>query len=212
MTAAGLAPTGSGGPRSPLDRVIRFNLLTLAITMGLVGGAILWLATVVLVLRGGANVGMHLGLLGVFLPGYEVTWGGAWVGLLWGFVAGAATGALVYLIYARRLRAGVTDQIIERPGSEGLRPPVMLLSGTSLGLALGGLAALHLVLTTNWLVLRGTAANSQNAALLGQYLPGYTVSLVGSLIGAAQLFVLAFLASMFVATVYNRIARRRATA
>lgn len=210
MIASGLVSRGADRERGFLDRVIRFNLIALSITMGAMMGAILWVATAILLWRGGENVGMHLGLLGVFLPGYSVTWAGAWVGLFWGFVAGAASGAVIYLAYAKGLRAGIADQIVERPGSEGLRPPVMLLSGPALGIALGGLGALQLVLTTNWLVLRGTAPYSENAALLGQYLPGYTVSFVGSLIGAVQVFVIAFAASMLVALVYNWIARRRA--
>lgn len=193
-----------------LARVIRFNLIAVAVSLGVVGGALLWLATAMLLWRGGSNVGVHLALLGVFFPGYTVSWGGAWIGLFWGFIAGAVSGLVVYGAYARGLRNGASDLLIERPRSEGLRPPVMLLSGTSLGLGLGGLGALQLMASTNWLVLRGTAGESKNAALLGQYLPGYTVSFTGSLIGALQVFVLAFVASMVVATIYNIIARRRA--
>lgn len=195
-----------------LRRVIRFNLLAIAITMGFITGLILWLATAVLLLKGGESVGLHLGLLGVFLPGYEVTWSGAWVGLFWGFVAGAASGAVLYWTYAKGLRKGVAAHLVERPASEGLRPPVLLMSGPALGIGLGALVALQLLLTTNWLVVRGTAAYSTNAALLGEYLPGYSVSALGSLIGAAQVFALAFAASMFIAWVYNAIARWRARA
>lgn len=193
-----------------LARVIRFNLLAVAISLGVLGGVLLWLATAILLWRGGENIGLHLALLGVFLPGYTVTWTGAWVGLFWGFVAGALSGLVVYGAYARRLRRGAVDQLLERPRSEGLRPPVMLLSGPALGVGLGALGALQLILSTNWLVLRGTAGESKNAALLGQYLPGYSVSFTGSLIGALQVFVLAVVASMVVATIYNIIARRRA--
>ena len=195
-----------------LRRVIRFNLLAIAITMGLLTGVVLWLATAVLLLKGGEDVGLHLGLLGVFLPGYEVTWRGAWVGLFWGFVAGAASGAVLYWTYAKGLREGAATDLVERPAAEGLRPPVLLMAGPALGIGLGALGAMQLLLSTNWLVIRGTAADSKNAALLGEYLPGYSVSTLGSLIGAAQVFALAFLASLFVATVYNAIARRRTRA
>lgn len=212
MIAANAPLSASAGDARLLKRVIRFNLLAIAITIGLMAGAILWLATAVLLLRGGENVGLHLGLLGVFLPGYEVTWAGAWIGLVWGFVAGAASGAVLYWTYAKSLRDGAAAHVVERPASEGLRPPVLLMAGPALGVGLGVLAALQLLLTTNWLVVRGSAAYSRNAALLGEYLPGYSVSAVGSLVGAAEVFVLAFLASMFVALVYNAIARRRAAA
>ena len=63
-----------------------------------------------------------------------------------------------------------------------------MFSGNALGIGLGALMALQLFVTTNWLVLRGTAPYSKNAALLSQYLPGYTVSFAGSLVGALELF------------------------
>lgn len=210
MIAAQLPRTAGAGYARLLRRVIRFNLIAIAVTMGFMTGAILWLATAVLLLKGGENVGMHLGLLGVFLPGYEMSWTGAWAGLFWGFVAGAASGAVLYGTYAMSLREGVAAHIVERPASEGLRPPVLLMNGPALGIGLGALGALQLLLSTNWLVVRGTAAYSRNAALLGEYLPGYSVSVLGSLIGAAEVFALALLAAMLIALVYNAIARRRA--
>jgi len=192
-----------------LERVIRFNLVAVSVAIGAMCGIILWLATVALLLRGGPNVGLHLSLLAVFFPGYSVTWVGAWIGLVWGFVAGAASGALLYRTYARGLRKGLAGKIIEPDVRGGLRPPVMLLSGRALGLGLGTLGALQLFLATNWLVVRGTAGRSDNAMLLGQYLPGYAVSFAGSLIGAFELFVVAFVASLVVAGVYNLIVRLR---
>ena len=56
-----------------------------------------------------------------------------------------------------------------------------------------------------WLVLRGTADSSVHAALLGNYLPGYTVSVVGGLIGALELFVLVFVSSVMLAAIYNKV-------
>ena len=54
--------------------VLRLNARAWGISFGLVLGGGLFLATIVLVLRGGAQVGQHLGMLSVFLPGYRVTW------------------------------------------------------------------------------------------------------------------------------------------
>jgi len=195
-----------------LHRAIRFNLVALALTMGAMTGFILWFATLVLLLRGGSAVGLHLNLLGVFLPGYAVTWPGAWIGLLWGFVAGAASGALLYWTYSRPLRHGFANQVIEGTSNDDLRAPVMRLSGHALGASLGALGALQLILATNWLVVRGTASQSPTAALLGQYLPGYTVTPLGSIVGALQVFVWAYVASLVVAALYNGIARLRAHA
>ena len=71
----------------------------MAITFGLTGGVGLFVATAWLLIRGGENVGQHLGLLGNYLPGYAVTWPGAVLGLLYGIVGGAALGASIAWTY-----------------------------------------------------------------------------------------------------------------
>ena len=76
-----------------LNAAIRINTIIMAVAFGLLCGAILWLSTAILLVRGGQDVGTHLSLLSVFFPGYSVTWSGAWIGLLWGFVCGALSGA-----------------------------------------------------------------------------------------------------------------------
>lgn len=81
--------------------VARLRAGVLAIVFGLVAGATLWVATVWLVLRGGRNVGEHLGLLRFYFPGYTVTWLGAFVGFAYAALAGAVTGFLVAWIYNR---------------------------------------------------------------------------------------------------------------
>ena len=87
-----------------LKAAIRMNMIVMAIAFGLLGGSILWLSTVILLVRGGHDVGPHLSLLSVFLPGYSVTWSGAWIGLAWGVVFGALSGAILYWSYASTLR------------------------------------------------------------------------------------------------------------
>ena len=193
-----------------LNAAIRMNMIVMAIAFGLLGGCILWLSTVILLVRGGHAVGPHLSLLSVFLPGYSVTWSGAWIGLAWGVVLGAPSGAILYCSYASTLRERLTARLLDgRDAASDLTPPTVLISGNALGVALGVLLALQLFLTTNWLVVQGTAASSPNAALLGQYLPGYTVSLVGSLVGAGELFAVAFVLSHLFAVIYNFVARMR---
>ena len=76
-----------------LKTAMRMNMIVMAIAFGLLGGSILWLSTVILLLRGGYDVGSHLSLLSVFLPGYSVTWSGAWVGLWWGFILRRSVGS-----------------------------------------------------------------------------------------------------------------------
>jgi hypothetical protein len=192
-----------------LQHSLRFNTVIFAVILGLLGGGLLWSSTIVLLIKGGENLGTHLSLLSVFFPGYSVTWPGAWIGLLWGFVFGAVTGAVLYFSYGGVLRDRIANTVMENPGKVDLIPPVMRLSGVALGTGLGAVLALQLLVTTNWLVIRGTAAYSSNAALLAHYLPGYTVSFVGSLIGAAELFVLALVSACLVSLVYNAIAAKR---
>ena len=194
-----------------LNAAIRVNTIIIAVAMGLLCGAILWSSTAILLLRGGPDVGAHLSLLSVFFPGYSVSWSGAWIGLLWGFVYGALSGIVLYWSYARTLHERLCELLVDSPAASTLTPPIFLFSGNGLGIGLGTLMALQLLLTTNWLVARGTASESNNAALLSQYLLGYTVSFSGSIVGALELFAVAFVASHVLAGIYNTVTRLRAT-
>ena len=69
------------------------------IALGLLFGLGLMAATLVLVLKGGPNPGAHLGLLGMFLPGYSVSFLGAIIGFVYAFFIGYATGRLICLVY-----------------------------------------------------------------------------------------------------------------
>jgi hypothetical protein len=76
----------------------RLDPLAMGAAVGLVSGAGLSVATAVLLLQGGLSMGLHLGRLSFYLPGYSVTWPGVLVGLIEGAVAGGALGvALAWL-------------------------------------------------------------------------------------------------------------------
>ncbi len=62
------------------------------VALGVVSGLVLFLATLVLVVKGGPRVGPHLALLVQYFPGYRVTAFGSLVGLVYGFVAGFVFG------------------------------------------------------------------------------------------------------------------------
>jgi len=81
--------------------LVRVNEHAWGIALGLLGGLGLFLATTLLVLRGGEVVGPHLSLLGIYLPGYRVTWGGAFIGLAYGLALGYVTGLIIGAIYNR---------------------------------------------------------------------------------------------------------------
>ena len=88
-----------------LKTLLRLNARAWGIAIGLLLGVGLFLATALLVLKGGPTVGPHLSLLGEYLPGYRVTWGGAFVGFVHMFVIGYATGRIIGWVYNSLVRA-----------------------------------------------------------------------------------------------------------
>ena len=69
------------------------------LAIGLLAALGLFLATVILVLKGGPNPGPHLGLLGIYLPGYSVTWLGAFIGAAYAFFIGYGVGRTIGTVY-----------------------------------------------------------------------------------------------------------------
>ncbi len=200
-------PVNAGGDDALalLHATVRLNATIFGVILGLLTGfALVALALAAGVARHG-HAGLVVALVGVFLPGYGRSFGGALAGLCWGFIGGGGLGAGIYLINYRYL-LGRVDELVTgaTPGGDFPRA-VLRLHGPALGLALGAVGALGLVATTNWLVLRGTAAQSVHARLLAQVFPGYSVSLVGSLIGAVELFALVFAFCVVFAWIYNAI-------
>ncbi len=82
-------------------QVARLRAGILAIVFAMVFGIGLWLATVWLLIRGGPNVGQHLGLLRNYLPGYSVTWTGSMIGFVEAALIGAVAGWSLGWIYNR---------------------------------------------------------------------------------------------------------------
>ncbi len=81
--------------------VLHFNGNILGIVFGAVAGLIIFVATNWLVIKGGENVGTHLGLLGNFFIGYSVTFIGSLIGAIYGFLTGYILGFLIAWIYNR---------------------------------------------------------------------------------------------------------------
>jgi hypothetical protein len=86
--------------------VVRLNGRAWGIALGLLFGLGLFVATNVLVLRGGHMVGSHLGLLSIYFPGYAVSFVGSLVGFVYAFVVGFATGRIVCAVYNVASRKG----------------------------------------------------------------------------------------------------------
>ena len=88
-------------PISIQASLLRLNARAWGISAGLLLGGGLFLATIVLVIRGGETVGPHLSMLGVFFPGYSVTWPGAFIGFVYAFVLGYGLGRVIGSVYNR---------------------------------------------------------------------------------------------------------------
>lgn len=79
--------------------VLRLNGHILGFIFGLTVALLIFVATNWLVLKGGEEVGPHLGLLGQFFIGYSVTFGGSFIGAAYGFIAGYLSGLIIGWVY-----------------------------------------------------------------------------------------------------------------
>ena len=110
---------------SAADKVIieafaKLDRTALGLAVGTLCGVVVFLATIVLILKGGDVVGPNLALLGQFFFGYTVTIKGAFIGLIYGFIAGFVVGWLIgflrnvlviaYLV-ALKTRANLTSSL-----------------------------------------------------------------------------------------------------
>ena len=97
MTAE-LSPLEQQQVRQIFDRVSEQGW---GLALGSLAGIGLFAATVILVVKGGPHPGPHLGLLGVYFPGYSVSWLGAVVGFAYSFVGGYIGGRVIAALYNR---------------------------------------------------------------------------------------------------------------
>ena len=91
-------------PRYELGTPLRLNARAWGIALGLVCGLGLLIATNILVLKGGPLVGLHLRLLGAYLPGYRVTFAGSLLGFGYGLLIGYCAGRLIGTVYNMLVR------------------------------------------------------------------------------------------------------------
>ena len=84
--------------------VVKLNAKLLGTVLGFLMGMGLFLATNILVLKGGPNVGEHLILLAQFFPGYRVTFLGSIIGFIYAFALGFAIGAVLGAVYNKVAR------------------------------------------------------------------------------------------------------------
>jgi hypothetical protein len=89
--------------------VARLRASVMAVVFGLTAGTGLFLATAWLLVRGGIKVGSTLSLLRHYLPGYSVTWPGAFLGFFYAAVIGGIVGWVIAYIY---------NKIVARRGND----------------------------------------------------------------------------------------------
>jgi hypothetical protein len=80
----------------------RIDVVAYAVAMGTICALLLFAATAVLILKGphpGMDLGDHLSLIGIYLPGYEVTWAGGLLGALYAWILGAIAGFVLALLW-----------------------------------------------------------------------------------------------------------------
>lgn len=85
--------------------VARLRAGVMAIVFAGVGATGLFLATALLLIQGGDDVGQHLARLSWYLPGYSVSWPGALLGAVYGLILGGATGWVTASVYNAVARA-----------------------------------------------------------------------------------------------------------
>jgi hypothetical protein len=107
MTSAAPEPSASRGnglsrrieEDALLKEVIRLSRNVLGLTLGILFAAGIFLATNILVLKGGPTVGTHLQLLNQYFPGYRVTFAGSLLGAAYGFAVGYVSGWVIAAVY-----------------------------------------------------------------------------------------------------------------
>ena len=88
MSTTDQTPPEAQQQRPDQRRILRMDATIWGITAGLLCGLGLLVATVILVMQGGEQVGKHLNLLGHYFPGYSVSYVGSLLGFAYAFAAG----------------------------------------------------------------------------------------------------------------------------
>ena len=88
-----------------------------------------------------------------------------------------------------------------------VRKTLLRMNEQGWGIAFGLLLGLTLFAATNFLVLKGGEVVGPHLALLSNFLPGYRVTFVGSVIGFVYAFVLGYGFGRTVSVIYNRLVK-----
>jgi hypothetical protein len=78
-----------------VQSLAKLDGLALGISLGTLFGLVIFLATNILIIKGGDKIGPNLILLNQYFVGYEITFTGSLIGLFYGFVSGFILGGLI---------------------------------------------------------------------------------------------------------------------
>ncbi len=92
---------------------------------------------------------------------------------------------------------------------QALRRTLMRANEQGWGIAIGLLFGLGLFLATIVLVVKNGPNPGPHLSLLRIYFPGYSVTSIGAAIGFVYAFVLGYAVGRTIATIYNRLIKRR---
>lgn len=81
-----------------IQSLAKLDALAFGISLGVLFGLIIFVATNFLVLKGGAEIGPNLALLSHYFIGYEVTPFGSLSGFVYGFLGGFVIGSLIAVL------------------------------------------------------------------------------------------------------------------
>ncbi len=95
-------PNVAEGLNSPIaaDELIvrtlaKLDAIAMGISLGTLFGLVIFLATNILIFKGGNVIGPNLTLLNQYFIGYDVTFGGSLIGGIYGFISGFILGFLI---------------------------------------------------------------------------------------------------------------------
>src|SRR5687767_9499035 len=86
---------------------------------------------------------------------------------------------------------------------ELIKQAVIRLNGNVLGFVMGTLLALAIFVATNFLVIKGGEVVGPHLQLLDQFYWGYTVTFLGSFIGAAYDLATGYVAGLYIGLMNN---------
>jgi hypothetical protein len=80
-----------------MEVVMKINVKAFTLTCGILWGLTILLITIILLAMD--SPGRIISKLGIFYIGYSLSWAGAFIGLIWGFVDGLVCGAVFAWLY-----------------------------------------------------------------------------------------------------------------